>query len=163
MLSAIPLWIHLLAAATWVGAQVMMVAVVVPSVRPLGPDDRHTVMTRVTTRFGYLGLASLLFLVVTGIDNISRFSPDNMFDMRYGYILATKIALVIAVVLLTAYHAMVVGPRLLALQTEAPGDVEGARKLRARSIAASSMTLLFSIIILFCAALLNTRFAFADV
>ncbi len=156
MLSAVPLWFHLLAAAVWVGSQVMMVAIVLPATRKLAPGGpRDEVMRAITSRFAVLGFAALFLLLLTGLDNVSRYSPADMFSFRYGYILAAKISMYVIVVLLTAYHAFIVGPQLLAAQADRPVP-SGLRK---RSIFASSAVLLLSLAILFCAALLRSRFA----
>lgn len=159
MLSAVPLWLHLLGAAVWVGSQVMLLAVVVPSLRPAEPGTRQQVLAGVTRRFGYLGLAALVLLVVTGLDNIDRYSPADMFDYRYGYILAAKLVMLAAVVLLTAAHALYLGPKLLEAQSRAAGPDE-VRRLRMRSVAASGLTLVLSVLILFCAALLRSAYAY---
>lgn len=163
MLGAIPLWLHILGATIWVGSQVMMFVVVTPSLRAAGdPGARYRVLRSVTRRFGYLGTASLVLLILTGIDNIDRYAPADMFDLRYGYILAVKLALLGVVLVLTVVHTRVIGPQLLAAQeSQRTGDAAAAaiRSLRLRSIAVSSLTLLLSLIILFCAALLRTSFA----
>jgi uncharacterized membrane protein len=57
MLEALPLWLHIVAAAVWVGSQVMMFVVVIPSLRLTESlVARHQVLRGVTRRFGYLGL-----------------------------------------------------------------------------------------------------------
>jgi uncharacterized membrane protein len=155
----------LLGATIWVGSQVMMFAVVVPSLRAASATGaRLQVLTAVTRRFGYLGGASLVLLVLTGIDNISRYAPASMFDLRYGYILAVKVAMVALVVALTLLHTLYVGPRLLALlSADEAGSSDAARaRLRATrrlSVSISVLTLLLSLAILFCAALLRSVYA----
>jgi uncharacterized membrane protein len=165
MLTSIPLWLHLMAASVWVGSQIMMFAVVIPSVRKL-PESaaRIQVLTPLTTRFGWLGAAALIVLAITGVDNISRYSPGDMFDIRYGYILATKLSLLGLVLLLTLYHTLYVGPRQLRFQAQAaerPGTIDSALLVRTRvqSIVISVLTLLLSLAVLFCAALLRSVFA----
>jgi putative copper export protein len=163
MLQSLPYWLHLLAAATWVGSQVMMFAVIVPGLRRLDAGPRWRLMSVVTVRFGWLGGFSLAVLVATGIDNINRYSPADMFDFRYGYILAVKVALVAAVVLLTLAHSLVVGPRLLRAQEAALASasaVPAESRLRRQSVMLSSATFLLSLAVLFCAALLRGPFAY---
>jgi ABC-type Fe3+ transport system permease subunit len=89
-----------------------------------------------------------------------------MFGLRYGYILAVKLVLVALVILLTLAHSLVAGPRLLRLQeadlnaTESqPADLAKARRT---SVVLSALTLLLSLAVLFCAALLRGPFAFQD-
>ncbi len=118
MLSVVPLWLHVIGATIWVGSQVMMFAVVIPSLRLMEGTTRQQLVAGVTRRFGYLGFAALLLLVLTGLDNINRYAPSDLFDHRYGYILTVKLIMVAAVIALTALHALWLGPKLLALAIE---------------------------------------------
>jgi len=169
MLDSVPLWLHILGAAIWVGSQVMLFVVVVPALRLAeDPRARAAILRGVTRRFGYLGTASLILLFLTGIDNVDRYSPSDMFDIRYGWVLTVKLVLFAIVLMLTALHSLVIGPRLLALQQAAAASPDAAtaariRALRARSVAFSGLTLLLSIAILFCAALLRSGWSFEAV
>lgn len=169
MLGAIPLWLHILGATVWIGSQVMMFAVVVPSLRAAEDGwSRYQVLQAVTVRFGYLGFGALILLVITGIENIFRYAPSDMFEFRYGYILAAKLSIVAVVIALTAVHTLVIGPRLLAQQARdltggATGESPPRGTLRRRSIVISATTLVLSLAIVFCAVLLRTSFAFRAV
>jgi uncharacterized membrane protein len=166
MLDAVPYWLHLLGAAAWVGPQLMMFLVVVPGLGALDPESRVRLLARVTVRFGWLGAAALALLVLTGIDNIDRLAPGSMFEYRYGYILAVKVALAGVIVLLMAAHSLRAGPALLRLQEAAlvdGGDEAALSRARRRSVMLSSLTLLLSLAVLFCAALLRSRWAFEAV
>ena len=164
MLSSVPLWLHVLGAAVWVGSQVMMFVVVIPSLRTAEPATRGPVLAAVTKRFGYLGLAALLLLALTGLDNLNRYAPSDLLEFRYGSILAVKLVMFAAIVVLTAVHALYLGPKLLALQTRLPpGDSvadEAMRSLRARSVGISVAVLLLSLAILFCGVLLGSAYAY---
>jgi len=165
MADAIPLWLHVLAATAWVGPQLMMFFVVMPSLRSLeDAAARYRFLQVLTPRFGWLGFGALAILVLTGVDNIRRFAPDDMFDLRYGYILTVKVAMVAALALITAVHSFYVGPAQMRLQAEAlsrPGPSGPAElsALRRRSMLLSSVTLLLSLAVLLAAALLRTVFA----
>lgn len=169
MLGAIPLWLHILGATVWVGSQVMMFAVVVPSLRAAEDGwSRYQVLQAVTVRFGYLGFGALILLVITGIENIFRYAPSDIFEFRYGYILAAKLSIVAVVIALTAVHTLVIGPRLLTQQARdltggATGESPPRGTLRRRSIVISATTLVLSLAIVFCAVLLRTSFAFRAV
>ena len=166
MVEMLPLWVHVLAATVWVGSQVMMFAVVVPSIRALADGRaRYDILRSITRRFGYLGLGALLLLIASGIDNVTRHSPGDMFDIRYGYILATKLVMVGIVLLLTLLHTLAVGPaqlRLMQEELDQPGSVSAAqsRALRMRSVSISVLTLLLSLAIVFCAVLLRSGYAY---
>ncbi|HXH21330.1 MAG TPA: DUF4149 domain-containing protein [Dehalococcoidia bacterium] len=163
MLEALPYWLHLIAAAAWVGPQLMMFLVVVPGLGALDTGTRARFLARISVRFGWLGAASLALLLLTGIDNIDRYAPGRMFEFRYGYILAVKLALFGIVTVLTALHSLVVGPRLLRLQelaAHSPDSAPGLPRARRASALLSALTLVLSLAVLFCAALLRSRWAF---
>jgi uncharacterized membrane protein len=166
MLDAVPYWLHLLGAAAWVGPQLMMFLVVVPGLSALDQVSRVRLLARITGPFGWLGASALALLVLTGIDNIDRYAPGSAFDYRYGYVLAVKISLVALIVLLTAAHSLRVGPGLLRLQEASltgAVDTEALARARMRSVMLSAVTLLLSLAVLFCAALLRSRWAFGAV
>lgn len=159
----LPMWLHVLAATIWIGSQVMMFAVVVPALRAAEPSARQVVLAGVTRRFGFLGLGSLVVLAATGLDNLARYAPPDMFEYRYGYILAVKLAMLGGVLVLTALHATWLGPRMLALQERAMQDSAAAlqmQALRRRSVSVTVLTLVLSLAILFCAVLLRSSYAF---
>jgi uncharacterized membrane protein len=149
----------------WVGSQVMMFAVVVPAVRSLADEGaRYAVLRTVTTRFGYLGIAALALLVLTGLDNINRLAPSDMFDFRYGTILMVKLTMVVVVILLTLLHTLVIGPaqlRAMAEDDAVSAESAAARgRLRRISVSVSVLTLLLSLAIVFCAVLLGSGYAY---
>jgi putative copper export protein len=164
MLEAIPLWLHITAAAAWVGSQLLMFLVVVPSLRAL-PDesDRVRVLERLTPRFAWFGFAVLGLLILTGIENVRQYTPSDPFEARYGYILTIKLVMLGVVLGLTIFHTRVVGPALLTLQRQtihdaSPANEQQLRRARGRSVAISATTLLLSLAIVFCAVLLRSAF-----
>ena len=101
-----------------------MGVVAVPSVRAI-PDARArvAVLRTLTRRYGYVGWVSLAVLGATGMHRLSRALPDLslLFEGGYGGGLFTKLVLGVAILLLTAVHTWIVGPRLLAaMEAEAP-------------------------------------------
>jgi len=162
---SIVFWIHLLAAAVWVGSQVFMFAAVVPALRALGDEAaRRRAVLVLNRRFAWLGWGALAILVLTGIENVMRRQDDYDivfdYDFRYAWIFLVKLALVAAVIALTAIHTYVVGPRLLALQEQASADLGRMRRL---SIQLSVVNLLAGVAILFLVALLqNGEFSFKE-
>lgn len=157
MVDAIPVWLHLLSAALWIGPQFTLALVALPAVRSV-PDEeaRARALRLLTTRFAMLSGAALVLLILTGIDNIVQRAPDNMFDLRYGPILVAKLVMVALALVATLYHGAIVGPRLLRA-TEA-GDAAAARRLRRFSLAASLLNLALGLAILYAAALLRSDF-----
>ena len=163
---SIVFWIHLLAAAVWVGSQVFMFAAVVPALRALGDETaRHRAVLVLNRRFARLGWGALAILVLTGIENVMRRQDETDlvfdYDFRYAWIFLVKLALVAAVIALTAIHTYVVGPRLLALQEGGQASAAELGSARRLSIQLSVVNLLAGVAILFLVALLqNGEFSF---
>ena len=160
-------WIHLLAAATWVGSQVFMFVAVVPALRTLDEAARRGAVVVLNRRFAWLGWGALAILVLTGIDNVIQRQDDTDlvfdYDFRYAWIFAVKLVLVAVVIALTAIHTNVVGPRLLALQERGQASA-GLGRMRRLSIQLSVVNLLAGVAILFLVALLqNGEFSFEKI
>lgn len=157
-------YLHLLAAATWIGPQVMMFAVVVPSLRALPEESLRLRLLRVLApRLGWLGIGSLVLLFVTGTFNIIYLTPAQPFSYWYGYMLTLKVALVIVIATLALVHSFRIGPAQLALQeTALAGDADPAtlRAARLRSVLVSALTLLLSLLVLLIAASFRSEFAY---
>lgn len=160
MANAIVLWLHIVAAAIFVGPQVFLVVAAVPAVRSMeDAAERARVMRIVTTRFGWLGGGALAVLVVTGILNYIHERNEGLIDSdafpRYFVALQIKLTLVAVVILLTALHGAVLGRRMLRLQESGAAEAEIAA-VRRWSVLASAAILIASIAILLCAALLGS-------
>lgn len=164
ILGTLVFYLHILGAALWIGPQVMMFAVVVPSLRAVKEESvRVQILRALAPRLGWLGGFALTLLIATGIYNVFYRMPADPFDYRYGYMLSLKMGLVAVIGLLTVAHSFAVGPRLLALQEAALGeDVEESeiRPARLRSVLVSSLTLLLSLFVLLIAVFLRSSFAY---
>ena len=164
---SIVFWIHLLAAATWVGSQVFMFVAVVPALRTLDEATRHRAVLVLNRRFAWLGWGALALLVLTGIDNVIDRQRDTDlvfdFDFRYAWIFVVKLALVAVVIALTAVHTYVVGPRLMALQERGQAGAADLGRARRQSIRLSVLNLLAGVAILLLVTLLqNGEFSFKE-
>jgi uncharacterized membrane protein len=155
--NAIVLWIHIVAATLFVGPQGLLFIGAVPAMRTIEDVEVRARATRtITTRFGWLGGAALLVLIITGIGNYIHADNQGLLDIdRYFVTLQIKLTLVAVVVVLTAVHGAVLGRRLLRLQESGapPEEVEAVRRW---SIVLSVVLFAVSIAILLCAALLGS-------
>jgi putative copper export protein len=143
-------WLHILAATIWVGPQFMLFIAAVPAIRSVeDAQARARAMRILTTR-----------LVLTGIGNLyeNDLDVDVLFDRNFGVIFQVKMTLLIIVVVLTALHSFVIGPRLSRLQESAASEAEVA-SARRLSMMISGVALLVSLAILFCGALLASDYA----
>lgn len=169
MTESITLWLHILAATVWVGPQLFLFVASVPAVRLIEDRGARARVMRLTAyRFAYLAAAAMIVLVLSGISNLFQEGAAagidlSSFDNRYAWIFLAKMILVGLTVVFTAVHALVIGPRLLALQ-ESASEAGAAARLKALSIASSALNLVLAIAIIYVAVLLaNHEFSFAPV
>jgi putative copper export protein len=174
MAEAISFWVHLVAAAVWIGPQFFLPLAAIPAMRILEPGTRKRALQVMTARFNYLSWLALLVLIVTGIGNVFQVRNDAfgedfgaMFDVRYGMILTIKLILVATTLALTAWHSFVLGPRMLQNLDAAEGSGEGPgtagyRRLQRTSVIVSSLNLAIGVAILYLVTLLqNGEFSMA--
>lgn len=158
MFDALILWLHVLGAVVFIGPQVFLAAVAMPALRTLDDARSRQQATRAITRgFGILGGGALVLLLATGIYNYYQY--DQFMDAddspRYFMTMQIKLTLVTLVIVLTALHALFFGRRLQALQESGASETEIA-SARRNSMLTSIATLVASIAILLCAALLGS-------
>ncbi len=110
-------FLHLLAAVVWVGGTVFLSLVLVPVARRLPPAERAALITQVGVRFRTVGWIALAVLVLTGLANAAfrgvtweGVVTGRVVASTWGRTLALKVALVAAILGLSALHDFVVGP-----------------------------------------------------
>jgi uncharacterized membrane protein len=146
----------------WVGPQFFLFIAAIPAVRTIDdPAARARVLRTITTRFGWMAWAALLLIVLSGISNLFQLGNETALDLgspdyRWFHVFSFKMVLVGVMVVLTAMHTFIVGPRQLALMEQGDTGPEALR-MRRLSIVTSSLVLLFSIVVVFLGALLNDR------
>jgi copper transport protein len=108
-------WVHLLAAAVWIGgiAQIVL-AWGRPSIHA-GEALRTAVGTEVLRPFGRLALPAFLIVVGSGLLNglLELGDPQALWQTGYGRVLAAKIGLVAVIALFSYFHARRIRPALL--------------------------------------------------
>ncbi len=119
-------WIHLMAAAIWVGgiAQIALTWAQ-PALRG-GEPLRRAVMDGVLARFGRVAVPAFLIVVVSGLINalIELGHPQALWQSAYGRALAVKMGLVGLIALLSYAHARRLRPRLLAANPHPDPNLE---------------------------------------
>jgi len=119
-LDAVRLFVHVLAAAVWVGGQFTL-AGLLPAVRKLGPDAARSL----ARAFNRLAWPAFGVLVATGIWNVAAAAPSG--DTAYDVTLAIKIGVVVLSGGAAALHSVARSRRALA----AWGAVSGVAALAA--------------------------------
>ena len=156
---AIITWVHLIAAAIWVGGSLFIGIVFSPLLKTMtnSVEERMQIMIRVGRRFNKVAVPSLIILMVTGLYNshVLLSKPDLLVATSYGTFLIIKMILVIALIIIYAIHVRVIRKDVeeKIMSNQMP-EIE-IQKLRKKIIILGEITVVLSIAILFFAALLD--------
>lgn len=153
----VSVWLHICAAAVWIGGMVFFVIVLVPLLRQPELRGRSgSILHWIGIRFRTVGWVSFGVLIATGIFNLYvrgvRF--DDLFSKSFwssdfGSVLAVKLVLVAAILILSALHDFVIGPRATRLLRECPGSVHATRlRGTARWIGRANLLLALAVVAL---------------
>ncbi|QMU54076.1 MAG: copper-binding protein [Nitrosopumilus sp.] len=156
---AIVTWIHLIAAAIWVGGSLFIGIVFSPLLKTMtdSVEERMQIMIRVGKRFNKVAVPSLIILMITGLYTSHTLigKPELLVSTSYGTFLIIKIFLVIALVVVYAIHVRVIRKdieeKIMSNQMPEPE----IQKLRKKIIILGEVTVVLSIAILFFASLLD--------
>ncbi len=148
-------WLHILAAAIWIGGMVFLGLVMIPVLKKDGfKAVKVALLHEAGLKFRTIGWITYGLLVITGITNLAYrgFGLEHLFDGSiwqgsWGQLLAWKIALVTLVVLLSAYHDFYLGPRATRMLAQDENATQAQRLRRAASYM-GRISLVISLIIL---------------
>ena len=157
------LWLHIIAAVTWIGGNLILAMVIVPHFRQnLPPVQRIHLLTQIGKRFEPVVWGCVGVLFFTGIVNIFYaidFTSPTALSGAFMRTLLIKLGLFGVLVLLTALHGMVLAPQLAAaVENLDPGLAElppEIRPLRSRMSIVSSLMGVVSLLILLAAVALR--------
>jgi len=156
---AIITWIHLVAAAIWVGGSLFIGIVFSPLLKTMTSSiqERLQIMIRVGRRFNKIAVPSLIILMATGLytSHVLLSKPELLVSTSYGTFLIIKIILVIVLIITYAVHVRVirkdVEEKIMSNQMPEPE----IQKLRKKIIILGEITVVLSVAILFFASLLD--------
>ena len=156
---AILTWIHLIAAAIWVGGSLFIGIVFSPLLKTMtnSLEERMQIMIRVGRRFNIVAVPSLIILMVTGLYSSHTLlsKPELLVATSYGTFLIIKIILVIVLIIIYAIHVRVIRKdieeKIMSKQMSEPQ----IQKLRKKIIILGEITVVLSLAILFFASLLD--------
>ncbi|MBM3948255.1 MAG: c-type cytochrome [SAR202 cluster bacterium] len=132
-------YLHLLAAAFWVGGLFHLAASVPVLFREVSAGERRTILSGIVTRFSFLAALSVGTLIVTGL--YSAFAQVTVLSAAtapYGLTLIAKVALVAPILALAAANLLWVRPRL----AKQDGASRWLRRLVAGEVALAVLVLL---------------------
>lgn len=138
----VAVWLHIISAMAWVGGMLFLVTVLVPLLRtPQLRPQAAELFHALGMRFRVVGWITLGTLVTTGIFNVTmrgyrleQLLNGEAYAGRWGTTLAVKLALVVAIVALSAVHDFWLGPRATRLARESAPDAQRERSRRIASL-----------------------------
>ena len=117
-LYVISVWIHILAAITWIGGMFFLVLVVVPWLRGRDRATAATFLRETGTRFRNVAWTCFAVLLTTGVANLwmrgvrlEHFAQREWLTSPFGHAVVCKLAVFALVLAVSAVHDFVVGPR----------------------------------------------------
>lgn len=134
VLYVVSVWLHILAATLWIGGMGFLVLVVVPWLRAGGRKVAGLLLRETGPRFRTVGWACFGVLVVTGTFNLwvrgvrlGSFVDPVWLGSSFGRAVLAKLFVFLVVLVVSAHHDFVVGPRAtLAIEAD-PASPETAR------------------------------------
>lgn len=160
------LTIHVLAAIIWLGGMFFISLVLVPSLRKLDPPTKRTeILSTTAKRFSLVSWIAILLLLVTGVINavnrgvtIGLVSSGELFSSHFGIILTFKVFLVLVMILISAVHDFILGPKLIKmteLQRPGPDSAKLVAKNRKFVSWLARINAFIGIIVIACAVMLS--------
>lgn len=148
----VSVFLHLVAAAAWIGGMIALAAVVVPVLRRHEPRrDAMQLLHDSGLRLRTLGWVALGLLVLTGVvqagyraGGFAALARAELWASPWGQLLAAKLVGVVVILCLAGIHDFRVGPRATLLSREDP-EAPAALRLRRQASWFGRVNLLLSL------------------
>lgn len=134
-------WLHVLAAITWVGGMFFVVLVVVPWLRRGGRAHASVFLRETGVRFRTVGWTSFVIVLLTGTFNLwvrgvrlSDFAQVAWRSSPFGRAVLVKLGVFALVLLVSAVHDFSLGPRATVAIAKDPTSAEAERFRRRASV-----------------------------
>jgi putative copper resistance protein D len=129
ILYLLSVWLHILAAVTWIGGMFFLVLVVVPWMRRGNREQGARILRETGERFRAVGWVAFAILLVTGTYNLwargvrlGDLVNPAWLASPFGHAVVVKLALFAVVLVVSAIHDFRIGPRAtVAVETGEPG------------------------------------------
>lgn len=147
-------WLHIIAAAVWLGGMAFLALVIVPVMRkPAYRQQASHLIQQTGTRFRLVGWSCLIVLVLSGSFQLFQrgfgwddISSGNLFRGAFGHALGLKLFLVTIILTISTVHDFFIGPRATTLGQSAPGSPKALR-LRAWASWIGRLNMLLALIV----------------
>lgn len=145
-------WLHVLAATTWLGGMLFLVLVVVPTLRKGERKVAAAVMRDSGRRFRTVGWICFAVLVATGTYNAwwrgvrwHLLVDAQWTGTTFGRVFVIKLSVFLLVLLLSVQHDFFIGPR--ASRALVAGEMETAEGLRRQASLLGRFTAVLALVI----------------
>ncbi len=150
----VSVWLHVLAAAIWVGGMIFVALVVVPVIRKKELQGAAARLIHFTgIRFRWVGWTCFVLLLLTGLFNVlvrgiawADLVTLQFWAGPFGRLLTLKLVVFALILASSALHDFVIGPRAVAVWQERPGSAEATR-LRRQATQFGRLNLLLALLI----------------
>lgn len=138
-LYVLSVWLHILAAAVWLGGMLFLAMVVIPMLRGGDRKQAFAFMHRAGVKFRAVGWACFAIFIATGTYQLayrgvrlSDFWDPTFLSSSFGSAMTWKLGLFTLVLALSVWHDFFLGPRATKVGQADPTSPE-AMKLRRRA------------------------------
>jgi putative copper resistance protein D len=145
-------WLHILAAITWIGGMIFIRLIFSPATRDLPEQMRSQLFQTIGTATKAVGWIAVLILLFTGVLNVLHLQIQ--WDTLIGRLLMMKLTLVTVMIALSALHDFILGPRLAARLRTAAGQDPSLPGLHRRVAWLARINLLLALAVVYIAVLI---------
>jgi len=144
-------WLHMLAAVSWIGGTIFLSVVLVPVLRrePFAPQ-RAMLIQAAALRFRVVVWSAIVILLLTGPLLLHQRGIPIADPAAWPLVLSVKLGLVGILILFTVTHDLIVGPRvgrILKLPTESRTKLDHAIVVWSPWLARSSVFLTLAVLL----------------
>src|SRR4026208_1652915 len=111
----ISVWLHIIGVAFWIGGMLFLPLVLLPGIKD--HPDRKKLLLATGLKFRFYGYIVLAMLFITGLLNIYyrgiRLSLQFFFESKYGSLVSLKILLFITMIIISIFHDLVFGKKVI--------------------------------------------------
>jgi copper transport protein len=122
-------WLHLLAAALWIGGMLYITLIYLPVLKELSIATRTKVLLTSLSHFSPLAFTGVVIMAISGPFNatVHMSSLDQLFTTAYGRTLDIKVLCVVALLITSAIHVLRFRPQLIRDYKKYAGSMEATQ------------------------------------
>jgi len=158
--------VHVISAMVWLGGMFFLSLVLFPALKKFEPGEKRTrVISLTANRFRKVSWIAIFILLVTGIFNVLNLgiTTETIFSggflsSQLGKILSIKVSLVLVMIILSASHDFILGPRYSGLVSSQKPDIHTLSEIEKRRKITSwlaRLNIIIAVLVVACAVMLS--------